>query len=43
MCVWLEDTLKKLDRILAVTSHWQDFLNGVCTNMIYMQNRKLKL
>ncbi|THU47882.1 hypothetical protein C4D60_Mb09t20340 [Musa balbisiana] len=41
-CVWLEETLKKLDRILVVVSHSQDFLNGVCTNIIHMQNKKLK-
>ncbi|XAR59710.1 Adenosinetriphosphatase [Bertholletia excelsa] len=41
-CVWLEETLKKFDRILVVVSHSQDFLNGVCTNIIHMQNRKLK-
>ncbi|CAL5000481.1 unnamed protein product [Urochloa decumbens] len=41
-CVWLEETLKKFDRILVVISHSQDFLNGVCTNIIHMQNRKLK-
>ncbi|CAM8913405.1 unnamed protein product [Rhodiola kirilowii] len=32
-CVWLEETLKKFDRILVVISHSQDFLNG---------NKKLK-
>ncbi|XP_031483119.1 ABC transporter F family member 1 [Nymphaea colorata] len=42
-CVWLEETLKKFDRILVVISHSQDFLNGVCTNIIHMQSRKLKL
>ncbi|KAL0369621.1 UNVERIFIED_CONTAM: ABC transporter F family member 1 [Sesamum calycinum] len=42
-CVWLEETLKKFDRILVVVSHSQDFLNGVCTNIIHMQNKKLKL
>ncbi|XVF20294.1 hypothetical protein REPUB_Repub11eG0185600 [Reevesia pubescens] len=42
-CVWLEENLKKFDRILVVISHSQDFLNGVCTNIIHMQNRKLKL
>ncbi|KAL3597837.1 hypothetical protein D5086_009474 [Populus alba] len=42
-CVWLEETLKKFDRILVVVSHSQDFLNGVCTNIIHMQNRKLKI
>ncbi|ESR46440.1 hypothetical protein CICLE_v10003917mg [Citrus x clementina] len=41
-CVWLEETLKKFDRILVVISHSQDFLNGVCTNIIHMQNKKLK-
>nr|TKW06760.1 hypothetical protein SEVIR_7G261800v2 [Setaria viridis] len=33
----------KFDRILVVISHSQDFLNGVCTNIIHMQNKKLKL
>ncbi|XP_023521496.1 ABC transporter F family member 1-like [Cucurbita pepo subsp. pepo] len=42
-CVWLEENLKKFDRILVVVSHSQDFLNGVCTNIIHMQNRKLKI
>ncbi|XP_015951791.1 ABC transporter F family member 1 isoform X1 [Arachis duranensis] len=42
-CVWLEESLKKFDRILVVISHSQDFLNGVCTNIIHMQNKKLKL
>ncbi|KAK4741884.1 hypothetical protein SAY87_025472 [Trapa incisa] len=42
-CVWLEETLKNFDRILVVVSHSQDFLNGVCTNIIHMQNKKLKL
>ncbi|KAM0941982.1 putative ABC transporter, AAA+ ATPase domain, P-loop containing nucleoside triphosphate hydrolase [Dioscorea sansibarensis] len=41
-CVWLEETLKNFDRILVVVSHSQDFLNGVCTNIIHMQNKKLK-
>ncbi|XVE79808.1 hypothetical protein DITRI_Ditri14bG0085800 [Diplodiscus trichospermus] len=42
-CVWLEENLKKFDRILVVVSHSQDFLNGVCTNIIHMQNKMLKL
>nr|KYP51785.1 ABC transporter F family member 1 [Cajanus cajan] len=42
-CVWLEENLKKFDRILVVISHSQDFLNGVCTNIMHMQNKKLKL
>ncbi|XVF05734.1 hypothetical protein REPUB_Repub05bG0197800 [Reevesia pubescens] len=42
-CVWLEESLKKFDRILVVVSHSQDFLNGVCTSIIHMQDKKLKL
>ncbi|XP_009617740.1 ABC transporter F family member 1 [Nicotiana tabacum] len=42
-CVWLEESLKNFERILVVISHSQDFLNGVCTNIIHMQNKKLKL
>jgi ATP-binding cassette, subfamily F, member 2 len=42
-CVWLEEALKEFDGILVVISHSQDFLSGVCTNNIHMQNRKLKL
>ncbi|XP_020593668.1 ABC transporter F family member 1 [Phalaenopsis equestris] len=42
-CVWLEETLKNFERILVVVSHSQDFLNGVCTNIIHMQSKKLKM
>ncbi|KAK9691166.1 hypothetical protein RND81_09G180400 [Saponaria officinalis] len=42
-CVWLEETLKNFNRILVVVSHSQDFLNGVCTNIIHMQSKSLKL
>ncbi|KAJ8425952.1 hypothetical protein Cgig2_016232 [Carnegiea gigantea] len=42
-CVWLEENLKNFNRILVVVSHSQDFLNGVCTNIIHMQNKKLKI
>jgi ATP-binding cassette subfamily F protein 2 len=42
-CVWLEEYLKKWDRTLVLVSHSQDFLNGVCTNMIDMRQRKLNL
>jgi len=42
-CVWLEEMLKKFDRILVVISHSQDFLNGVCTNIIHMQSKQLKI
>ena len=40
-CVWLEDTLKKWKRILLLVSHSQDFLNGVCTNIINIHQKKL--
>ncbi|EWC47721.1 ABC transporter ATP-binding protein ARB1 [Drechslerella stenobrocha 248] len=40
-CVWLEEYLKKWDRTLVLVSHSQDFLNGVCTNMIDMRQNKL--
>lgn len=29
-------------RILVLISHSQDFLNGVCTNIIHMSKRRLK-
>jgi len=40
-CVWLEEYLKKFNRILVIISHSQDFLNGVCTNIIHLSNCKL--
>lgn len=40
-CVWLEEYLKRFDRTLVLVSHSQDFLNGVCSNMIDMRQRKL--
>jgi ATP-binding cassette subfamily F protein 2 len=40
-CVWLEEELKKYKRILVLISHSQDFLNGVCTNIIHLQKKKL--
>ncbi|KAE9461225.1 hypothetical protein C3L33_06828, partial [Rhododendron williamsianum] len=42
-CVWLEETLKNFESILVVVSHSQDFLNGVCTNIIHMQSKNLKI
>ncbi|XP_052246443.1 ATP-binding cassette sub-family F member 2-like [Dreissena polymorpha] len=42
-CVWLEDELKTYKRILVVISHSQDFLNGVCTNIIHMNKKLLKV
>ncbi|EDO37542.1 predicted protein [Nematostella vectensis] len=40
-CVWLEQELKEYKRILVIVSHSQDFLNGVCTNIIHMALKKL--
>lgn len=40
-CVWLEEYLKRWDRTLILVSHSQDFLNGVCTNMIDMRMKLL--
>jgi ATP-binding cassette subfamily F protein 2 len=41
-CVWLENYLATYRKILVVISHSQDFLNGVCTNIMVMQNRQLR-
>jgi len=41
-CVWLEKELASYDRILVIISHSQDFLNGVCTNIIHMHKGQLK-
>lgn len=41
-CVWLEDYLSTYKKILVVISHSQDFLNGVCTDMMVMQEQKLR-
>lgn len=40
-CVWLEEYLKRFDRTLVLVSHSQDFLNGVCSNMLDMRAQKL--
>lgn len=42
-CVWLEEYLKTYDRILVVVSHSQDFLNGVCTNIMDLSHLKTLL
>lgn len=39
-CVWLEEKLKRFNKILLMVSHSQDFLNNVCTNIIHMQGKK---
>jgi len=41
-CVWLEEELKTYKRILVIISHSQDFMNGVCTNIIHLDKKKLK-
>lgn len=41
-CVWLEEELKTYTRILVIISHSQDFMNGVCTNIIHFEKRRLK-
>ena len=40
-CVWLEEYLKNYDQILIIVSHSQDFLNGVCTNIMHLHYTKL--
>jgi ATP-binding cassette subfamily F protein 2 len=40
-CVWLEEYLKNYNRILVLVSHSQDFLNGVCTNIMHLKDKKL--
>ena len=34
-CVWLEGYLAKYKKCLIMVSHSQDFLNGVCTHIIW--------
>lgn len=41
-CVWLEEELKTYKRILVIISHSQDFLNGICTNIIHLNKKQLK-
>jgi ATP-binding cassette, subfamily F, member 2 len=40
-CVWLEEYLHRYDKILVIISHSQDFMNGVCTNILQMQKKKV--
>jgi len=42
-CVWLEEELKTYPTILMLISHSQDFLNGVCNNIMHMEKQKLKV
>jgi len=41
-CVWLENYLKNYKRIILLVSHSQDFLNGVCTDIVHMHLNRLK-
>lgn len=40
-CVWLEEHLRSYNQCLVVISHSQDFLNGVCTNIIHLHRGRL--
>jgi len=40
-CVWLEEHLKTYRKCLVIVSHSQDFLNGVCTHIIWLTQNKL--
>eukprot|EP00241_Pyramimonas_parkeae_P003710 CAMPEP_0114249714 /NCGR_PEP_ID=MMETSP0058-20121206/14301_1 /TAXON_ID=36894 /ORGANISM="Pyramimonas parkeae, CCMP726" /LENGTH=609 /DNA_ID=CAMNT_0001363301 /DNA_START=71 /DNA_END=1900 /DNA_ORIENTATION=- len=40
-CVWLEEYLRTYDKCLIIISHSQDFLNGVCTHIIWLTQQKL--
>lgn len=40
-CVWLEQELRNYKRILVIISHSQDFMNGVCTNIIHLDKNRL--
>jgi len=41
-CVWLEEELSGYPTILVIISHSQDFLNGVCNNILHMEQKRLK-
>merc|ERR1712018_1029009 len=41
-CVWLEEELKTYKQILVIISHSQDFMNGVCSNIIHLDQKTLK-
>merc|ERR1712212_1408509 len=41
-CVWLEQELSNFKNILVLVSHSQDFLNGVCSNILLMQQGKIR-
>ena len=41
-CVWLEEELKTYKQILVIISHSQDFMNGVCSQVIHLDQQKLQ-
>lgn len=41
-CVWLEQYLSRYNKMLIVVSHSQDFLDGVCTDIMVMQQQSLR-
>jgi ATP-binding cassette, subfamily F, member 2 len=41
-CVWLEEYLSRYDKILLIVSHSQDFLDGVCTDIMVIEQKVLK-
>lgn len=40
-CVWLEEELRNYKQILVLISHSQDFMNGVCTQVIHLNKQRL--
>ncbi|GBF96634.1 flagellar associated protein [Raphidocelis subcapitata] len=40
-CVWLEQYLSQYKKCLIIVSHSQDFLNGVCTHIIWLTRQTL--
>ena len=38
-CVWLEEHLKTYPNTLLFTSHSEDFMNGVCTNIMQLTQK----
>ena len=40
-CVWLEQYLAEYKKCLIIVSHSQDFLNGVCTHIIWLTGARL--
>merc|ERR1712018_1127697 len=41
-CVWLEEELKGYKQILVIISHSQDFMNGVCTQVMHLDKQRLQ-